>query len=95
MIPLSVLDLVPVRVGDTLWHDQKVTFPRIPTFAPEHFSVIRVRDTSKFKQFRKGIAQLDEEGVVQVTRPQLVVGQQLAHRRFEASRHGDPAIAQQ
>ena len=27
-----------------------------------------MRDTSKFKQFRKGIAQLDEEGVVQVLR---------------------------
>jgi peptide chain release factor 3 len=30
--------------------------------------VVRVRDTSKFKQFRKGVAQLDEEGVVQVLR---------------------------
>ena len=28
----------------------------------------RVRDTGRFKQFRKGIAQLDEEGVVQVLR---------------------------
>ena len=44
------------------------TFPRIPSFAPEHFSVARVRDTGRFKQFRKGIAQLDEEGVVQVLR---------------------------
>ena len=41
---------------------------RIPSFAPEHFSVARVRDTGRFKQFRKGIAQLDEEGVVQVLR---------------------------
>ena len=32
----------------------------------------RVRDTGRFKQFRKGIAQLDEEGVVQVLRdPEL------------------------
>jgi peptide chain release factor 3 len=30
--------------------------------------VARVRDTGRFKQFRKGIAQLDEEGVVQVLR---------------------------
>ena len=35
---------------------------------PEYFSVIRVRDTGRFKQFRRGIAQLDEEGVVQVLR---------------------------
>ena len=57
-----------VRVGDTLWLDEPVAFPRIPSFAPEHFSVARVRDTGRFKQFRKGIAQLDEEGVVQVLR---------------------------
>jgi peptide chain release factor 3 len=28
----------------------------------------RVKDTSKFKQFRKGVAQLDEEGAIQVLR---------------------------
>ena len=61
--PGDVVGLVnanEVRVGDTLW--------LIPSFAPEHFTVARTRDTSKFKQFRKGIAQLDEEGVVQVLR---------------------------
>jgi peptide chain release factor 3 len=51
-----------------LWVDEPVTFPTIPSFAPEHFAVARVRDTGRFKQFRKGIAQLDEEGVVQVLR---------------------------
>ena len=30
--------------------------------------VARVLDTGRFKQFRRGIAQLDEEGVVQVLR---------------------------
>ncbi|HMQ27214.1 MAG TPA: peptide chain release factor 3, partial [Acidimicrobiales bacterium] len=40
----------------------------IPSFAPEYFSVARVRDTGRFKQFRRGVAQLDEEGVVQVLR---------------------------
>jgi peptide chain release factor 3 len=69
--PGDVVGLVnanDVRVGDTLWIDEPVTFPRIPSFAPEYFSVARVRDTGRFKQFRKGIAQLDEEGVVQVLR---------------------------
>ncbi|MCB1039952.1 MAG: peptide chain release factor 3, partial [Acidimicrobiales bacterium] len=69
--PGDVVGLVnanEVRVGDTLWLDEPVAFPRIPSFAPEHFTVARTRDTSKFKQFRKGIAQLDEEGVVQVLR---------------------------
>ena len=69
--PGDVVGLVnanDVRVGDTLYFEESVTFPRIPSFAPEHFSVARVRDTSRFKQFRRGISQLDEEGVVQVLR---------------------------
>src|SRR5690606_26864313 len=57
-----------VRVGDTLYLDDPVEFPRLPSFAPEHFAVARVKDTGRFKQFRKAIAQLDEEGVVQVLR---------------------------
>ena len=56
------------RVGDSLYASMPVAFPAIPTFAPEHFSIARVRDTGRYKQFRKGISQLDEEGVVQVLR---------------------------
>ncbi len=69
--PGDVVGLVnasDVRVGDALWAEVPVEFPSIPSFAPEHFRVARVTDTGKFKQFRKGIAQLDEEGVVQVLR---------------------------
>jgi peptide chain release factor 3 len=69
--PGDVIGLVnanDVKVGDTLWLDEPVTFPPIPSFAPEHFRVARVRDTGRYKQFRRGIAQLDEEGVVQVLR---------------------------
>ena len=65
---VGLVNATDVRVGDTLWLDEPVEFPRIPSFAPEYFSVARVRDTGRFKQFRKGIAQLDEEGVVQVLR---------------------------
>ena len=65
---VGLVNATDVRVGDTLYLDDPVTFPRIPSFAPEFFSVARVRDTGRFKQFRKGIAQLDEEGVVQVLR---------------------------
>ena len=67
---VGLVNATDVRVGDTLWIDEPVAFPRIPSFAPEHFTVARVRDTGRFKQFRKGIAQLDEEGVVQVLRNQ-------------------------
>jgi peptide chain release factor 3 len=73
--PGDVVGLVnanEVRVGDTLWLDDPVVFAGIPDFAPEQFVVARVLDTGRFKQFRRGIAQLDEEGVVQVLRdPEL------------------------
>ena len=57
-----------VRIGDTLWEDDQVQYTPIPSFAPAHFAIVRTTDTSRFKQFRNGISQLDEEGVVQVLR---------------------------
>ncbi|MGI8662221.1 MAG: peptide chain release factor 3 [Acidimicrobiales bacterium] len=65
---IGLVNATDVRVGDTLWADVPVTFPTIPSFAPEHFANVRARDAGRFKQFRKGIGQLDEEGVVQVLR---------------------------
>jgi peptide chain release factor 3 len=72
--PGDVVGLVnasALRVGDSLYLDEKVEFPDIPTFSPEHFMVIRAKDSSKYKQFRRGIQQLDHEGVVQVLRSDL------------------------
>jgi len=73
--PGDVLGLVnanDVRVGDAIYVEgagtSPVVFPELPAFAPEHFMRARVKDISKFKQFRKGIAQLDEEGAIQVLR---------------------------
>jgi peptide chain release factor 3 len=43
-------------------------YPPIPSFSPEHFAVARGTDPSKHKQFRKGIEQMEQEGVVQVLR---------------------------
>jgi peptide chain release factor 3 len=65
---IALVNATDVKVGDTLFADVPVEFPRLPEFAPEHFVVARALDTGRFKQFRKGIAQLDEEGVVQVLR---------------------------
>ena len=67
---IGLVNATDVTVGDTLYLDQPVEFPRLPEFAPEHFVVARVKDTGRFKQFRRGVAQLDEEGVVQVLRDQ-------------------------
>jgi peptide chain release factor 3 len=69
--PGDVVGLVnasDVRVGDTLYIDPPVEFPSIPTFAPELFRRIRTTDTGRFKQFRRALEQLDEEGVIQVLR---------------------------
>ena len=67
--PGDVIGLVnasALRPGDTLYSDVPVEFPPIPSFAPEHFAVVRSRQAGKHKQFRRGIDQLDAEGVVQV-----------------------------
>ena len=67
--PGDVIGLVnagALRPGDTLYAEVPVSFPPIPSFAPEHFGVVRCKDAGKFKQFRRGIDQLDTEGVVQV-----------------------------
>ena len=69
--PGDVVGLVnasALRVGDTLYAARPVAFPPLTTFAPEHFAVVRSLETAKHKQFRRGIAQLESEGVVQVLR---------------------------
>jgi peptide chain release factor 3 len=57
-----------LRPGDTLYAAEPVEFPTIPSFAPEHFAVARCADSGKHKQFRRGVEQLDGEGVIQVLR---------------------------
>lgn len=68
---IGLVNATALRPGDTIFTEQPVEFPPIATFAPEHFAVARSKDSSKFKQFRKGIDQLDSEGVVQVLRSEL------------------------
>jgi len=63
---VGVVNAAGLQVGDTLYVGPPVTFPPIPTFAPERFALVRNRDTSRYKQFRAGLQQLDEEGVVHV-----------------------------
>jgi len=63
---IGLVNATALRPGDTLYADAPVSYPPIPSFAPEHFAVVRCRDAGKYKQFRRGIDQLDTEGVVQV-----------------------------
>ncbi|MEE6296784.1 peptide chain release factor 3 [Georgenia wangjunii] len=72
--PGDVVGLVnasDLQVGDSLYVDKPVTYPPLPTFAPEHFTVCRAADAGRYKQFRRGIAQLGAEGVVQILRSDL------------------------
>jgi peptide chain release factor 3 len=65
---IGLANAAALRPGDTLYRDIPVQYPPIPSFSPEHFAVARGTDPSKHKQFRKGIEQLSQEGVVQVLR---------------------------
>jgi peptide chain release factor 3 len=66
---IGLVNATDLRAGDTLHQEgSPVTFPPLPTFTPEHFATVHPADRSKVKQFRRGVQQLDEEGVVQVLR---------------------------
>jgi peptide chain release factor 3 len=65
---IGLVNAADLGIGDTLYAESPVTYPSIPRFAPELFALARPRDTSRAKQFRRGVAQLEQEGVVQVLR---------------------------
>ena len=65
---VGIINAADLRVGDTLYLDEPVEYPPIPTLAPEHFVTVRNRDTGRHKQFHRGLAQLAEEGVVHLLR---------------------------
>jgi peptide chain release factor 3 len=93
--PGDVIGLVNAngfRVGDAVYVDDPVDWPEVPTFAPAFFSIARPADTGRFKQFRSGIKQLDEEGVVQVLRvpdvgDQAPIFAAVGQLQFEVARH--------
>ncbi len=69
--PGDVIGLVNaggLAIGDTLYADEPISYPPIPAFSPELFVTARPHDVSRHKQFRRGLAQLEREGVVQVLR---------------------------
>jgi peptide chain release factor 3 len=68
---IGQVNALALKIGDTIYLDEPVSFPPIATFAPEHFAVATAKDSGRFKQFRRGIDQLDGEGVVQVLRSDL------------------------
>ncbi|AFZ52963.1 peptide chain release factor 3 [Cyanobacterium aponinum UTEX 3221] len=53
-------------IGDTIYLGQKLEYDGIPSFSPELFCYLKNPNPSKFKQFQKGITQLQEEGAIQI-----------------------------
>jgi peptide chain release factor 3 len=52
-------------IGDTLTTDAAISYKEIPRFTPEVFAYLHNPNTAKFKQFRQGLEQLLQEGVIQ------------------------------
>ncbi|MCD7894496.1 MAG: peptide chain release factor 3 [Erysipelotrichaceae bacterium] len=64
---IGVFDPGIFSIGDTLCSAKnKFAYDGIPTFAPEHFAMIRNKDTMKRKQFVKGVEQIAQEGAIQI-----------------------------
>ncbi|HEY9626407.1 MAG TPA: peptide chain release factor 3 [Coleofasciculaceae cyanobacterium] len=53
-------------IGDTIYNGKRLEFDGIPMFSPEIFAFLKNPNPSKFKQFRKGVSELREEGAVQI-----------------------------
>jgi len=56
------------RLGDSLSEGRDVVFEELPVFSPEMFAKLTMKNAMKHKQYQKGLAQLAEEGTVQVFR---------------------------
>lgn len=53
-------------IGDTIYLGQRLEYEGIPCFSPELFAYLKNPNPSKFKQFRKGVNELREEGAIQI-----------------------------
>ncbi|MDB9313288.1 peptide chain release factor 3 [Spirulina sp. CS-785/01] len=57
-------------IGDTIYdgtyNGKTLEYEGIPCFSPELFAYLKNPNPSKFKQFRKGMKELQEEGAVQI-----------------------------
>ncbi|MFN9975948.1 MAG: peptide chain release factor 3, partial [Phycisphaerae bacterium] len=54
------------HLGDTICEGPPVNFESLPQFSPEFFATMICTDTSRRKQFERGLSQLMEEGAIQL-----------------------------
>ena len=58
-----------IGIGDTFTEGENLQFSGIPSFAPELFRRVQLRDPLKLKALTKGLTQLSEEGATQFFKP--------------------------
>ncbi len=63
---IGLVGLADFGIGDTLTTDPSIAYREIPRFTPESFAFLHNPNTGKYKQFRQGLDQLLQEGVIQV-----------------------------
>jgi peptide chain release factor 3 len=56
-------------IGDTVSSAPVGSFPPLPRFQPEHFARLENTRTDRYKQFLKGLEQIEEEGGIQLLYP--------------------------
>jgi len=60
-----------LQLGDTLTEGEQLQFTGLPFFAPELFMTVLLKNPLRTKQLQQGLAQLGEEGAIQVFRPEI------------------------
>lgn len=63
---IGIQDTGSFKIGDTITEGESINFKGIPSFAPQIFRYIVNADPLKEKQYKRGLDQLAEEGVVQI-----------------------------
>ncbi|WP_342720859.1 peptide chain release factor 3 [Acidovorax sp. FHTAMBA] len=58
-----------VQLGDTITDGSSLQFTGLPFFAPEMFMTVVLKNPLRTKQLQQGLAQLGEEGAIQVFKP--------------------------
>ncbi len=63
---IGLHDTGKFQIGDTFTEGEQIQITGIPSFAPEIFNKVLLKDPMKGKQLDKGLQQLSEEGTVQL-----------------------------
>jgi len=66
---IGVINPGMFAIGDTVAERDLGLFAELPRFQPEHFAMLRATRSDKYKQFLKGLSQIEEEGAIQLFYP--------------------------